>query len=35
MTITPVEGTFIGSAEIKMPGRPWMAVRIKSEMTPE
>jgi len=35
MTITPVEGTFSGSTEIKMPGRPWMAVRIKSFMTSE
>ncbi len=30
MTIDPVDGTFSGFTEIKMPGRPWMAVRIQS-----
>jgi len=29
MTIDQVEGTFSGTTEIKMPGRPWMAVRIQ------
>ena len=31
MTITAVDGSFSGFTEIKMPGRPWMAVRIKRQ----
>lgn len=30
MTIEKMAGTFSGTTEIKMPGRPWMAVRIKA-----
>ena len=29
MTITPVEGTFSGRAEITLPGKPYIAVRAK------
>jgi len=31
MTITPVEGTFEGQCEVKLPGKPFMALRIRKE----
>ena len=29
MTITPLEGTFSGSCQIPLPGKPYLAVRIR------
>jgi hypothetical protein len=29
MTVTPVEGTFEGKARIELPGKPYMAVRVR------
>jgi Domain of unknown function (DUF5605) len=29
MTITPIQGTFSGKFDLPLPGKPYMAVRIR------
>jgi len=34
MTITPISGTFAGKFTMKLPGKPFMAVRFQKVTTP-
>jgi hypothetical protein len=29
MTVTPIEGTFAGRSKVALPGKPYLAVRLK------